>query len=200
MAQNPAEREAWCRDEEQHLHGRYKAFNVTELQNLAAKAIGADRCVSITKLAEGGFNKVFHLLIHDRKSVLARIPNPNAGPSFYTTASEVAIMEFVIFRWSATAQNPVGSEYIIMEEATGSQLGTVWDEMTPDLKLKIMRDVVSIKTKMLSISFSHYGSIYFANDLVDRAVPTQIISDAPTELKDQVSKKFTIGPTVDRDF
>lgn len=85
----------WLWDEEQHLHGRYKAFNVTELQNLAAKAIGADRCVSITKLAEGGFNKVFRLLMHGGKSVLARIPNPNAGPSFYTTASEVATMEFV---------------------------------------------------------------------------------------------------------
>lgn len=85
----------WLWDEEQHLHGRYKAFNVTELQNLAAKAIGAGRCVSITKLAEGGFNKVFRLLMHDGKSVLARIPNPNAGPSFYTTASEVATMEFV---------------------------------------------------------------------------------------------------------
>lgn len=49
-----------------------------------------------------------------------------------------------------------------MEEATGSQLGTVWDEMTPDLKLKIMRDVVSIETKMLSISFSQYVVVLFA--------------------------------------
>lgn len=85
----------WLWDEEQQLCDRYKAFNVTELRNLAAKAIGADRCVSITKLAEGGFNKVFRLLMHDGKSVLARIPNPNAGPSFYTTASEVATVEFV---------------------------------------------------------------------------------------------------------
>ena len=38
---------------------------------------------------------MFRLLMHDGKSVLARIPNPNAGPSFYTTASEVATMEFV---------------------------------------------------------------------------------------------------------
>jgi hypothetical protein len=47
----------------------------------------------MTKLAER-FNKVFRLDINDGKSVLARIPNPNAGPSFYTTASEVATMEF----------------------------------------------------------------------------------------------------------
>ncbi|KXG52885.1 Aminoglycoside phosphotransferase [Penicillium griseofulvum] len=59
-----------------------------------------------------------------------------------------------VFGWSATSRNPVGSEYIIIEEATGSQLGMVWDEMTPDLKLKIMREIVSIETKMLSMSFS----------------------------------------------
>ncbi|KAJ5506935.1 hypothetical protein N7453_005892 [Penicillium expansum] len=123
----------WLLDEEEQLCDRYRAFNVTELQNLAAKAIEADGCVSITKLAEGGFNKVFRLLMNGGKTVLARIPNPNAGPSFYTTASEVATMEFArtvmkiavpqVFGWSATAQNPVGSEYIIMEEATGSNLG-----------------------------------------------------------------------------
>jgi hypothetical protein len=85
----------WLWNEEQQLRDRYKAFNVTKLQNLAAKAIGADSCASITKLAEGGFNKVFRLIMNDGKSVLARIPNPNTGPAFYTTASEVATMEFV---------------------------------------------------------------------------------------------------------
>ena len=31
----------------------------------------------------------------DEKTIIARIPNPNSGPSFYTTASEVATTEFV---------------------------------------------------------------------------------------------------------
>lgn len=47
------------------------------------------------KLAEGNSNKVFRLLMNDGKTALARIPNPNAGPAFYTTASEVATMDFV---------------------------------------------------------------------------------------------------------
>lgn len=85
----------WLWDEEQQLRDRYRAFNVAGLQGLAARAVGSGGCVSITKLAEGGFNKVFRLVMDDGKSVLARIPNPNAGPSFYTTASEVATMEFV---------------------------------------------------------------------------------------------------------
>jgi hypothetical protein len=85
----------WLWDEEQQLRDRYRAFNVAGLQGLAARAVGSGGCVSMTKLAEGGFNKVFRLVMDDGKSVLARIPNPNAGPSFYTTASEVATMEFV---------------------------------------------------------------------------------------------------------
>lgn len=85
----------WLWDEEQQLRDRYKAFNVGQLQNLAAQAVGSNSCSSIIKLAEGRFNKVFRLLMNDGKTVLARIPNPNAGPAFYTTASEVATMEFV---------------------------------------------------------------------------------------------------------
>jgi hypothetical protein len=65
------------------------------LQSLAAKAVRSDSCISITKLAEGGYNKVFLLIMNDGKRVLARIPNPNAGPGFYTTASEVATIELV---------------------------------------------------------------------------------------------------------
>lgn len=85
----------WLWDEEQQLQARYKYFNVPQLQTLAAQAIGSQSCDSISKLAEGGFNKVFRLTMNDGRSILARIPNPNAGPAFYTTASEVATMEFV---------------------------------------------------------------------------------------------------------
>lgn len=174
----------WLWEEEKQLRDRYKAFNVAELQSLAAKAMGSDGCVSMTKLAEGGYNKVFRLVMNDGKAVLARIPNPNAGPPFYATASEVATMEFVscprlrlitrddscvykareflqipvprVLGWSATSHNSVCSEYIIMEEATGTQLGILWDELSPDSKLSIMRGVVSVETKLLSVSFSQY--------------------------------------------
>ena len=43
-----------------------------------------------------------------------------------------------------------------MEEATGTQLCLVWDEMSPDSKLSVMRDIVSLESKMLSVSFSQY--------------------------------------------
>jgi hypothetical protein len=70
-------------------------FNVQELQRIAAESVGADTCVSITKLAEGGYNKVFRLVMDIGSVAIARIPNPNAGPAQMITASEVATMDFV---------------------------------------------------------------------------------------------------------
>lgn len=61
-----------------------------------------------------------------------------------------------VYEWNASANNPVGSEYILMEEATGTQLEYLWDKMTPDSKLAVMKEVVSIETKLSSLSFSQY--------------------------------------------
>jgi len=85
----------WLWDEQQQLRDRYHVFNVAELQCVAAKSVGSKSCASMTKLAEGQYNKDFRLVMNDGKVVIARLPNPNAGPSFYATASEVATMEFV---------------------------------------------------------------------------------------------------------
>lgn len=85
----------WLWDEEQQLRDRYRVFDPVALQRVAAESVCSNRCVSMQKLAEGGYNKVFCLLMDDGKPVITRIPNPNAGPRFYTTASEMATMEFV---------------------------------------------------------------------------------------------------------
>lgn len=49
----------------------------------------------MTKLGEGNYNKVFVLAMDNGLAIIARIPNPNAGPAGYTTASEVATMDLV---------------------------------------------------------------------------------------------------------
>lgn len=66
-----------------------------ELQDIATKSVDALRCVNIVKLAEGSFYKVFRLVMDNGKVAIVRVPNPNAGPAYYTTASEVATMDFV---------------------------------------------------------------------------------------------------------
>lgn len=85
----------WLWDEERQLRDRFRIFNVQELKRIAAESVGAKCCVSIDKLAEGGYNKVFRLVMDNGCVAIARIPNPNAGPVQRVIASEVATMDFV---------------------------------------------------------------------------------------------------------
>lgn len=55
-------------------------------------------CISGTKVLkciEGQFNKVLILTMDDGDEVVAKLPNPNAGPPFYTLSSKVATRHFV---------------------------------------------------------------------------------------------------------
>lgn len=85
----------WLWDEENQLRERVLVFNVEELKRIAAVSVGAKSCVSITKLVEGGYNKVFRLVMDNGFVAIARIPNPKAGAAHKMTASEVATMDFV---------------------------------------------------------------------------------------------------------
>lgn len=62
---------------------------------VAVKATGSKSCANITKLPEGNFNKVFLITMDDGIEIIAKLPNPNAGRPHFTTASEVATMDYV---------------------------------------------------------------------------------------------------------
>lgn len=48
----------------------------------------------------------------------------------------------------------VGSKYIIMEDAVGKLIANEWDNMSANAKLAIMRELVGIEEKLLSVLFS----------------------------------------------
>lgn len=68
---------------------------MNRLARVAADSVGASRCVSIKKYPDGMFNKAFLMSMDDGREVIAKVPNPNAGVPHFTTASEVATMDFV---------------------------------------------------------------------------------------------------------
>lgn len=71
-------------------------FNLEALIRAAENAVGSGtRCAEVTKLPEGNFNKTLLVKMQDGHEVIARLPNPNSGQSHFTTASEVAIMDYV---------------------------------------------------------------------------------------------------------
>ena len=85
----------WLWDEEEQLRRRYRSFNVPELQKVAAESVGSKSCMTITKVLDSYHNKIFRLVMEDKKTVTVRMPSPNAGPPRYMIASEVATMELV---------------------------------------------------------------------------------------------------------
>jgi hypothetical protein len=123
-----------------------------------------------------------------------------------------------VLSWSGEAGNPVESEYILMQEATGNQFGEVWGNMKIDDKHKIVDGIVAIEKKLLSISFMRsvppisvlmlaqltenhrYGKLYFANDAFLGCEKAEIIGDVRPSLRNVVEDRFVIGPVVDPDF
>lgn len=70
-------------------------FDMNELAKLAAESISAHEFVQVEKCPDGMFNKAFLFTMGDGAQVVGKVPNPNAGQPRYTTASEVATMDFV---------------------------------------------------------------------------------------------------------
>lgn len=66
-----------------------------ELARVAAATVGASRCVHVEKCPDGLYNKAYIFRTDDGREDIGKVPNPNAGPRHYTTAREVATMEFV---------------------------------------------------------------------------------------------------------
>lgn len=87
----------WLWNEPEQLRRRYLKFNLEALIRAVEDTAGLEaRCIDVTRLPEGNFNKTFLLTMQDQRQLIARLPNPNAGRPYYTTASEVATMDYVL--------------------------------------------------------------------------------------------------------
>ena len=196
-------------NEKERMAERYVRFNVPELMRIAAMAVGRDRCMDITKVTEGGFNKIFLLTMDDGYEVIARIPTPIAGPAHYTTASEVATMDFLrtrldipapkVFAWASRVggDNPVGAEYIIMEKMQGESLASRWFSLSTKELAEVIEQIVDIESRLFSARFSEHGSLYYKEDLKE-----EVRENKPSEQNglDLLSDPFGIGPIANRSF
>ncbi|KAH8717009.1 kinase-like domain-containing protein [Phaeosphaeriaceae sp. PMI808] len=190
----------WLWSEREQLEARFRYFNISSLKQAACQVVGAIMCVSLEKIGDGNYNKAYRLVMEDGQRVIAKISHPNSGPEMLTTASEVATIDFVrtvlglpvpnVLAWSATNQGPVEAEYIIMEEAKGSQLHEVWSDLHVRIKRDIIHRMVDIEKRLLSISFQ--------NNL-PRCEPA-VLTTGSREVTNFVQSRFCIGPIVKKEF
>ncbi|KAL3485642.1 kinase-like domain-containing protein [Aspergillus germanicus] len=172
-------------NESQESTQRHAPFNVDELAKLAVRAAeetsnGRRECIDIEKLADGMHNKAIRFTMDDGFQVIGKVPNPNAGLPHYTTASEVATMDFMrsvldtpvpkILVWNSSFDNPVAVEYILMENARGVSLSKIWNNLDVDLQFKVLKKIAMYQRAWSDISFSMQGSLYYSQDISQQNV------------------------------
>ncbi|KAK5109410.1 hypothetical protein LTR62_007076 [Meristemomyces frigidus] len=74
-----------------------------------------------------------------------------------------------VYGYSATADNPTETEYIFMEFTPGKELGAVWSNMDGHDRLRFVRSLVDLETRLLSTTLPASGSLYFHRDMTEVA-------------------------------
>lgn len=186
-------------------------FNMDELASTAAKSIGAAKCVNVEKCPDGLYNKAYILTMDNGEQVIAKLPNPNAGFPYYTTASEVATMDFArnvlqtpaprVYAWNASssadyAKNPVGAEFIVMEKMPGVPLSEIWWNLQPNKKLKVFRQIARYQRRWADIKFNRFGSLYYAEQL-DTSLSGHLYVE---NINPVTNSQFVVGPSCGREW
>ncbi|EEQ83333.1 phosphotransferase enzyme family protein [Blastomyces dermatitidis ER-3] len=193
-------------DEAENLRKREIRFDLNKLAYVAADSVGATKCISIKKYPDSMFDKTFLMSMENGREVVAKVPNPNAGIAHFTTASEVATMDFArkildtpaprVYSWNSQAKShPVGAEFIIMDKIEGVPLSQVWNMMKLPQKLQVLLAMTRLQKQWLGVSFSRYGSLYYAGD-VHPPPDNHYIKDGKAVKDSEVA----IGPTTGRDW
>ncbi|KAL8724041.1 MAG: hypothetical protein Q9166_008165 [cf. Caloplaca sp. 2 TL-2023] len=148
---------------------------------------------------EGGFSKALLMTMENGQQVVAKIPCPNAGRAMYSTASEVAVLQYVnsftkvpaprVLGWSADATNPVGAEYIIMEKAPGIQLFKIWEDLSATNRLNFIKSLTQLEHQLASIHFPAYGNLYLRQSISQAS--NRILLDSSLD----PAALFCVGPS-----
>lgn len=182
------------------------AYDLDALTTVAAHAAGSKACIRVDALPGGMHNKVLLLTMDDGRQVIAKLPYPVAGQRHFTTASEVATMDWLrtstmtpvpkVLAWCSRAETtPVEAEYIIMEKAYGVPLKSKWAALKVTERFEVAKFIAQLQEQWSAASLGGYGSVYYASDLPEYHA---IALSHTTE--DDKNTRFVIGPTAGRDW
>ncbi|KKZ65692.1 hypothetical protein EMCG_01254 [[Emmonsia] crescens] len=162
-------------NEELRRSERRVIFNIDALATAICTATNrpTSNPPSITKLAEGGFNRILQARFNDGYAIIARIPYHTVRPVQYAVASEAATLDFLrsrgvpvpkVIGYSAV-KNDVGTEYLLLEKVEGIPLSDQWFTMDTKTRVKVMRQIVDVERRFMNIELPANGSLYYQRDL-----------------------------------
>lgn len=93
-----------------------------------------------------------------------------------------------VLDWNSNDNNPIGTEYVIMEHVPGVQLHEIWPTMNTHQHMLVTKALAKAIVEMASIPFPAYGSLYFANARIEE------------RRKVDLRGGFVIGPHCGREY
>ncbi|KAL4746589.1 hypothetical protein BDW72DRAFT_207203 [Aspergillus terricola var. indicus] len=186
-------------NETQEMSIRCAKFNMNELVKRATESVGltSAQCIRVEKFPDGMFNKTFLFTMHDGTQVVGKVPNPNAGRAHYTTASEVATMDFArnvlrtpvpkVLAWSSKAED---------NSVAGVQLSKVWPTMDIKQRFELVKTILGYQKSWMSTSFTQYGSLYYSSDM-EYPEGYDLVKGSMAIPK---HRQFAVGPSTGREF
>ncbi|KZT18885.1 hypothetical protein NEOLEDRAFT_1102978 [Neolentinus lepideus HHB14362 ss-1] len=211
----------WLCNDDLQRKVRCAPFNPDALEQIACDAVGAERCISWTRIGEGSFNRIFLLRFDSGAEAVVRIPLPVIGNVQRAVASEVATMCYIrerwitnrsrnvplppkVLAWHSSYKNPAQTPYMILEYAPGIALYRRWPAIEGKMAGAALQSIFELEWALLRQVFSHHGSLYFAEDTLDSdecSRPLYVHDDCdPAEVNRKLAAKYRIGPTANREW
>ncbi|KAJ3831856.1 hypothetical protein F5878DRAFT_45819 [Lentinula raphanica] len=162
-------------------------FSLSGLQEVVKQAVGIPDC-QLLKLAQGGYHKVYQVSGSNAPPIVARV----AAPAFPKdkVESEIATLQYIashtkihtpiVYAWNTEDDNPVGSEYMILEKITGVPASEVWETLPFEKKEIVVNEVAEHIIQLFGLRFEKAGSLY--------------------KTAERGEQEFTVGPIVSTPF
>lgn len=84
-----------------------------------------------------------------------------------------------------------------MEKCPGIELENVWPNMGIKDRFAVVKAIAGLQKAWMSVSFTKYGSLYFAEDLKDTPSTQPLYVDANGD--HIVNERFAVGPSTGRE-
>ena len=187
--------------------------------NLSVANMGTlnpDEALKVTAMAsihEGKHHRIYKVDTNAGKAFVLRIPYATTSEAAisYRLKSEVATMDFAdlklglkvpkVFCFGANALNPIRQPFVLEEYIEGRLLMRDWtplEDDAPDKKShltklnKVIEPLSQFQSKLLSIEFNQFGSLYFAKDCPESETPAY-----DGEENESLQNRWRIGPSVE---
>ncbi|XBW35749.1 hypothetical protein QEN19_001319 [Hanseniaspora menglaensis] len=172
---------------------------------------------------EGKHHHIFKITTNQEKKFILRIPYPKDSDHVIATRlrSEVATQDFAqlklnipvpkIYAYGATKLGPVKSPFILEEFIEGELLMKDWNPMIDDSLIgethkeelnKVIEPLMKLQSKLASVEFKKFGSLYFANDLQKELKESSSFEEEiyEGEKGSEFDGRWKIGYTTERSF